>query len=143
MAAAADANFAKVRRRSSSCWQGPKDRKMNRLFHFEIPDTFTKTAAEWKFWADNDPASPSASSKHPIIEQLKGSASVRRSKYNPPRDHRVQMAKEAIIEEFPAGIWGVSFRTRYNAVCENHSRRGILNPSEATVKRAKGKLPCT
>jgi hypothetical protein len=119
-----------------------------RLFNFEISDIIiAKPAAQLKAWADNgnreighDPASPSASSKHPIVEQPKGSAGVRPSKYKPPRDQRVQMAKEAIIEEFPKGIWGVPFRTIYNKVCENHSTRGLLKPSEATVKRAKGRL---
>jgi hypothetical protein len=50
------------------------------------------------------------------------------------------MAKEAIIEEFPAGIWGVPFREIFNRVCENHVKRGLQKPSAATVRRAKDRL---
>jgi hypothetical protein len=84
----------------------------------------------------HDPASSSDSSKHLTVEQPKRRASVRQSKYNRPRNHRVLTAKEAILEEFPAGIWCLTERDIFEKVCEYHDKRGIRKPSWATIERA-------
>jgi hypothetical protein len=50
------------------------------------------------------------------------------------------MALKAIIEGFPAGIWGVSFRQKFDVVREHHSRNGLSKPSEGTVRRVLNAL---